>query len=230
MSAIIEKLSETPKEWIQKTKPLGDAFLVQLTDRRKELSERVNEIQDKLLGRGQSALEAGQKALYNFEETVLLRMLDVLEWAFATTGQRSDVLRRSKEYISDRLRELEDAWLEEGEDEEPIEVEAIEQPIEPSVEETIEETIEPVVEAKIEQPPIEDQPVQAEIDVKVEEPPVEEAIAVPIENYDTFNVKQILACLRDLNEEKLEIIKAYEIANKNRKSIISAIEKSLSGP
>ena len=227
MNAIIAKLSEAPKEWIQKTKPLGDAFLVQLTDRRKELTERVNEIQDKLLGRGQSVLEAGQKALYNFEETVLLRMLDVLEWAFATTGQRSDVLRRSRDYISDRLREIEDNWLDETDDDDPIEVEAVEQPAATPI---VEESIETPVEAKIEEPPVEEEPIQAEIDVKVEQPPVEETPQVPIENFDTFNVKQILTCLNDLNQEELAIVKAYEIANKNRKSIITAIDKSLSGP
>lgn len=227
MSAIIAKLSEAPKEWIQKTKPLGDAFLVQLTDRRKELTERVNEIQDKLLGRGQSVLEAGQKALYSFEETVLLRMLDVLEWAFATTGQRSDVLRRSRDYISDRLREIEDNLLDESDDDEPIEVEAAEQPAASSIEE---EPIEPSVEAKIEEPPVEKEPIQAEIDVEVEQPPVVETPKLPVDNYDTFNVKQILACLTDLNQAELEIVKAYETTNKNRKSIITAIEKSLSGP
>jgi hypothetical protein len=102
MNPIIEKLGDRPKEWLQK-----------VNDRRKELVQRgtevvadLQELQEKLVEKGQHALQAGQKAVLTFEETVLSRVSDLLDRAHALTGERSAALKRSAEYVGERIKEL----------------------------------------------------------------------------------------------------------------------------
>jgi hypothetical protein len=47
---------------------------------------------------------------------------------------------------------------------------------------------------------------------------------LPIEGYDDLNVEEIVGHLEDLDDEELSIVEAFEIANKNRKGVLDAIE------
>ena len=47
----------------------------------------------------------------------------------------------------------------------------------------------------------------------------------PLEDYDTLSVRKVMAQLRDLDRFGLLRIARYEAANKNRKTILDAIER-----
>jgi hypothetical protein len=53
-------------------------------------------------------------------------------------------------------------------------------------------------------------------------------VSLPIDGYDDKSVEEVVPFLDDLDEEQLAIVEAYEIANKNRVTLLEAIEDARS--
>jgi hypothetical protein len=45
----------------------------------------------------------------------------------------------------------------------------------------------------------------------------------PLENYDDLTIEELLPQLEDLDDEQLAAVEAYEVANKNRTTLLEAI-------
>lgn len=114
MKPIKGRLTDTRNEWLQR----GNEIWSDLQGRREEWLNELQSRRGKLIERGQSAIEAGQKALEGFEATVLSRTADFLSWAYSATGERSEALRKSLSYLQERL------GSENGEDFESFDVRA----------------------------------------------------------------------------------------------------------
>ena len=55
------------------------------------------------------------------------------------------------------------------------------------------------------------------------------AWSIPVENYDELNAKDTVKACRTLNAEDLEVIREYEAAHKNRKTVLREIDQMLNG-
>jgi hypothetical protein len=55
-----------------------------------------------------------------------------------------------------------------------------------------------------------------------------ETVELPIEGFDDLTVEEVVPHLEDLDAEDLSVIEAYEIANKNRTTLLEAIEAARS--
>ena len=162
MNPIVEKIGDRQKEWFQKADEFMNPFIQKLNDRRKDWFNKGSELwadfQDRhsdFFERGQTALdrgkaefdrvqpkleeaiEASQKAITTFEANVLTKTSSILEWAFTATGEKSEAIRRTREFVEERLAEVAEADVEPIEDTEAVETteEVVEE------EETVEEEI-----------------------------------------------------------------------------------------
>ena len=50
---------------------------------------------------------------------------------------------------------------------------------------------------------------------------------LPIEDYDSLNVKQVSQRLRDLSVEEIEMLRDYEAENRNRRSLMERFERRI---
>jgi hypothetical protein len=98
MTTIIEKLNDRQKVWLAK----GTEIWSGLQGRSNGLIADLQERREQVTHRGQTALAAGQKAIGTFQVTVLGRVADVLNWAYATTGEKSAALKRGAELVTAR--------------------------------------------------------------------------------------------------------------------------------
>ena len=101
MTAILEKLSDTRKEWFQKGNEIWSDFQTKSNDWLVDLNSR----RDRLIERSQEAITVGQKALSAFERSALQRATDFLSWAYTTTGERSEAISKSVDFLRERLEE-----------------------------------------------------------------------------------------------------------------------------
>ena len=101
MTAIFEKLSDTRKEWFQKGNEIWSDFQTKSNDWLVDLNSR----RDRLIERSQEAITVGQKALSTFERSALQRATDFLTWAYTTTGERSEAILKSVDFLKERLDE-----------------------------------------------------------------------------------------------------------------------------
>ncbi|MBN1944595.1 MAG: hypothetical protein JW797_02920 [Bradymonadales bacterium] len=228
MNPIVEKLGDRPKEWLQKGNEFVNPFIQKLNDRRKEWFTRGSEMWTDLqerhakffeksqaaldrghaaLDRGQEALEdaieASQKRLTTFETTVLSKISSILEWAYTATGEKSEPIQRSREFISERLEELKKSQEESAEEKtesEPAEEEPEQEPAEAEAEEAAGDE----AEAETEEPVDSSQ---------------------PFEGYDSLTAKEVIEQLEGLSREQLESVRSYEESTKARKTVIEAVDK-----
>lgn len=56
-----------------------------------------------------------------------------------------------------------------------------------------------------------------------------ELVSFPIEGYEEMSAKEILPHLSTLNHEELEVVKAHELKDKNRKTVLSRVIQLLNG-
>ncbi len=192
MNPIIERIGEQPKIWWQKGNDLVNPLVERLNDQSKQLRQKGNDLLVDIQDRQGKLFDKGQKTLSAFEETVLLRATELMEWAYGVTGERSDVLKKSQDFLAERLEEL----RAEGEE--------------------LQTTIEPAT--KVVEPEIKETPVEV----------ADEIIESPFPEYDKLNVKKLAMRLSECNAELLEQARAYETANKGRKTVFETIEKLLS--
>lgn len=77
------------------------------------------------------------------------------------------------------------------------------------------------VEAGVERVTKRAEKVEATVEKKVDE------LVNPIDNYDELNVEQVSAKLSTLNVAQLGTVRAYEVANKNRVTVLRALDDEL---
>ena len=87
MTQILEKISDTRKDWFQK----GNEIWSELQTKSNGWLVDLNTRRDRLIERSQEALVVGQKALSGFERSTLQKAADFLSWAYTITGERSDL-------------------------------------------------------------------------------------------------------------------------------------------
>jgi hypothetical protein len=170
-----------------------------LSDQQKVLREKGTDLLSELQERQEKLFDRGQRALSHFEQTVLERTIELLNWAWTRTGKRSVALKKTADFVSDRLaelREAEDAGDEEGPLFDSDELEGIEVP-----------------------------PAERKAEKKREK--TKASIAPPFDNYDHLNVKKLAARFNDLDREALLQARAYEEATKARKTVFEAIDRLL---
>ena len=104
MTAIFDRLSDTRKEWFQKGNEIWSDFQTKHNDWLVDLNSR----RDRLIERSQEVISVGQKALSTFERSALERAAEFLTWAYTTTGERSDAIQRSVDFLKERLEDVEE--------------------------------------------------------------------------------------------------------------------------
>ena len=223
MNPIVEKIGDRQKEWFQKADEFMNPFIQKLNVRRKDWFNKGSELWadfqdrhsdffersqtaldrgkaefDKMQPKFEEAIEASQKAFTTFETNVLTKTSSILEWAFTATGEKSEVIRRTREFVEERLAEVAEADVEPTDEIEVAEaVEAIEEVVEEEVVEEEEEAVD------------------------------EEILAAPFEDYDSLNVKKIIERLDGMDNDEVEMVLAYEKSNKGRKTIIDTVDRML---
>jgi len=158
MVNFVDRLNETRDQWLQR----GNEIWAELQTRGNGIVIDLNERRGRLL-------ETSHKALTSFETGVLTQASSLLGWAYGVTGERSDVLKRSRDFILDRLA---------GEEE-------------------------------------------------VEAPKVNAAPTAPFDGYDELNVKNISSKMTSMSAAELKAVRAYEAANKGRKTVVGFADKLL---
>jgi hypothetical protein len=101
MQNVADRIASTRKDLTQRGVTLW-------SDLQERGSEWINDLQH----RGEKLVDAGQRALDEVETTVLTRAHGLLGWAYGATGERSDALRRGRDFIAERL----DGADDDGED------------------------------------------------------------------------------------------------------------------
>ena len=109
MTALFDRLTDTRKEWFQK----GNEIWTDLQGKSADWLVDLNTRRGQLVDRGQEALAVGQKALSSFEVNAFERTTDFLTWAYTITGERSDAIRKTMEFIGQRLDEADVATEDE---------------------------------------------------------------------------------------------------------------------
>ena len=56
---------------------------------------------------------------------------------------------------------------------------------------------------------------------------IEATVAVPIEDYDELNTRRVGEAIQDMSRVNLLRVRRYELANKNRKTVMGYIEREL---
>jgi hypothetical protein len=69
---------------------------------------------------------------------------------------------------------------------------------------------------------------EPEFEPTLGEPEETETVDLPIVGFDEMTVEEVVPHLEDLDAEDLSVIEAYEIANKNRTTLLEAIEAARS--
>jgi hypothetical protein len=59
--------------------------------------------------------------------------------------------------------------------------------------------------------------------------PLTKVPVLPIADYDSLTVSQVEERLEGLSEEQLQIVRRYEVAHKNRRGVLQAIDQRLAG-
>ena len=95
MANIVEKLNETRGQWFDRGTELWSELQAKSTGLVVDIKDRRERI-----------LESGQKALSGFEIGILTQASGLLGWAYDLTGERSDALLRSRDFILERLEGL----------------------------------------------------------------------------------------------------------------------------
>jgi len=224
MNPIVDKLGDRPKEWLQKGNELFNPMFQKLNDRRKEWFTRGNEMwtelherHGKFFERGQAAfdkgqaaldrsqvalgdaLEAGQKMVSTFETNVLTKISSILEWAYTATGEKSDTLHRTQEFITERLEELK------------------KQEAEAEVGEGAEKAASPAGTAAAEQETAKEESVHGKAEAS--------SVPMPFEGYNELTAKEIAEKLEGMSKEELTAVRAYEQATKGRKTVLEALDR-----
>lgn len=101
MTQILEKISDTRKDWFQK----GNEIWSELQTKSNGWLVDLNTRRDRLIERSQEALVVGQKALSSFERSTLQKAADFLSWAYTITGERSEAILKSVDFLKERLEE-----------------------------------------------------------------------------------------------------------------------------
>lgn len=97
MQTIVNRLAGTRKELAER----GTTLLA-------DLQEKGNGLVNDLQLRGEKLVGAGQRALDEVETTVLTRAHGFLGWAYDATGEKSDALRRGRDFLAERLEHADD--------------------------------------------------------------------------------------------------------------------------
>lgn len=97
MQNVADRIASTRKDLTQRGATLW-------SDLQERGSDWINDLQH----RGEKLVDAGQRALDEVETTVLTRAHGLLGWAYGATGERSDALRRGRDFIAERLEGADD--------------------------------------------------------------------------------------------------------------------------
>lgn len=170
--------------------------------------------------RREQVVEQGRETVHKLEVVVLSQAHELVSRASDVLGDRAPILKQGEEKLARLVEQL--------------------QPDADALASTTSidlEVIEPTDATPTEAAPVQAAPTDAASPVEAVTteavevaPAVEAAPALPIEGYDALTIKKLEPLLAALDEAALHAVRAYELANKNRVTVLRLLDERLAAP